>query len=229
MRSAGKQLSLFRGECEDAPLVVLNTVHGEGEKVYGAIKAVTDADFSLVCIGGLNWDHDMSPWYAPPLSKDDSPCTGGADEYLDSLVGEIVPDAVAEMGISPLYKVLAGYSLAGLFAVYSIYRTDMFSRIASASGSFWFPEFVELVEEREPLRLPDSIYVSLGDMEAKTRNQVLSTVESCTRRISEIFIDKGVDTRFEMNPGNHFKDPVQRMAKGISWTLDSSQISVGKL
>ncbi len=219
IESAGKKVLLFRGESDEAPLVVLNTVHGEGEKVHEAIEAETDADFSLVCVGGLDWDNEMSPWHAPSLSDKEPPFSGNADDYLKSLTDTIVPDAVSEMGVRPAYKVLAGYSLAGLFAVYSIYRTDMFSRIASASGSMWFPGFADFVETNEPLRMPEKLYLSLGDREARTRNQVLSTVEDITRAIHDSFVRKGVESVFEMNPGNHFKDPTGRMARGIAWIL----------
>lgn len=34
---------------------------------------------------------------------------------------------------------IAGYSLAGLFALYALYKTDVFTRVASMSGSLWFP------------------------------------------------------------------------------------------
>ena len=34
---------------------------------------------------------------------------------------------------------IAGYSLAGLFALYALYKTDAFTRVASMSGSLWFP------------------------------------------------------------------------------------------
>ena len=104
--------------------------------------------------------------------------------------------------------------------MYSLYRTDVFSRVASASGSFWFPGFVDLVREREPSHMPDRIYFSLGDKEARTRNQILSTVEVGTRTVFGTFIEKGTDAVFEMNPGNHFRNPAERMARGISWMLD---------
>ncbi len=220
MESAGKRLSLYRGESDAAPLVVLNTFQDEGEKVCDAIKEATDADFSLLCVAGLDWNHDLSPWQAPSLSDGEPPFSGGADEYLDVLTGTMIPEAVDRMGIQPSYMMLAGYSLAGLFAVYSLYRTDAFSRVASASGSMWFPGFVDLVGEREPVVLPDRLYLSLGDKESKTRNHLLSTVEPSTRNVYGIFLDKGVDSRYELNSGNHFKDPVGRMAKGIAWTLE---------
>lgn len=32
-------------------------------------------------------------------------------------------------------------------------------------------------------------------------------------------VNLGIETTFEMNPGNHFKDADLRLAKGIAWML----------
>ena len=52
------------------------------------------------------------------------PYTGGADDYLQLLTKEIIPTAEKEVGGVPRWRGIAGHSLAGLFALYSIYRTD---------------------------------------------------------------------------------------------------------
>lgn len=58
----------------------------------------------------------MTPWYMGPISKHDTPCTGGADDYLKLLLDEIMPEAEALLPGAPAWRGLAGYSLAGLFA-----------------------------------------------------------------------------------------------------------------
>ena len=63
------------------------------------------------------------------------------------------------------------------------------------------------------------MYFSLGDKEAMAKNQILKTVQDRTEAIYKIFDEKGIDTIFELNPGNHFKDEAVRMAKGINWIL----------
>ena len=161
----------------------------------------------------------MSPWECPPLNKNVSPCTGGADKYLTKLTDSIIPAIKKELGAEPEYMVIAGYSLAGLFAIYSLYKTDFFSRAVSASGSMWFPDFIEYTRKNEFCRKPDKVYFSLGDKEAHTRNALLGTVEDRTNEIYGHYKDKGIDTVFEMNPGNHFRDADIRLAKGIARIL----------
>ena len=51
------------------------------------------------------------------------------------------------------------------------------------------------------------------------RNALLSTVEDKTGKVYDQYKNKGIETTFEMNPGNHFKDADLRLAKGIAWIL----------
>ncbi len=214
-----KKVLLFPAVRDNAPLVLLHTFEDEGESVYRAARAMTDADFSFAAVGNLRWEDEMSPWESPPVFKGDTPFTGGADAYLSILTDTILPEILSRLSAAPTYLALAGYSLAGLFAVYALYRTEMFSRIASVSGSFWFSGFMEFAEKHETLRKPERVYFSLGDKEAKTRNQILRRVEDNTRALQERFERAGVKTVFELNPGNHFQDAPERIAKGIAWIV----------
>ena len=216
---SGKTIEVFPGKGPDRPVIYLNTVSKEGAQVYQTLQRMDCPDFSLVAIGSLDWNHDMAPWDIPPISKGDTPCTGGADEYLRLLTREIIPEAEKLIQGEPIWRGLAGYSLAGLFAVYSLYREDCFSRIASMSGSLWFPGFKEYVFSHETSRIPERLYLSLGDRECQTRNPYLKNVQINTEEIYAFFRQKGMDTIFQLNPGNHFKNAVQRTAAGIAWIL----------
>ena len=129
-----------------------------------------------------------------------------------------MPEAEKELPGPPAWRGIAGYSLAGLFALYAIYRTDVFSRAGCMSGSLWFPGFKEYIFSREPKRRPDRIYFSLGDREAKTRNPILKTVQENTEAIHALFQGQGIDTVFQLNPGNHF-------VQGIECTVNFKELS----
>ena len=64
------------------------------------------------------------------------------------------------------------------------------------------------------------MYFSLGNRESKVSNAVLKKVLDNTKELERFYHDKGIETLYEENPGNHFQDPAFRMAKGIKWTLD---------
>ena len=85
------------------------------------------------------------------------------------------------------------------------------------SGSLWFPGFREYVFSHEVKRIPDHLFFSLGDRECRTRNPYLKNVQTNTEAIHAFFLQKGMDTIFQLVPGNHFKNAVRRTAAGIAW------------
>ena len=211
----GKEATLYKASAPDRPLIILNNYAGDGSSVVKAMEQYGGLECNLLSVGGLDWDHDMTPWYCPPLSPDDTPCTGGADEYLDLLLSEIVPQTKELVAGNPSHIGIAGYSLAGLFALYALYKCSLFDRAASMSGSLWFPEFKEFCLSHSMKCNPEKIYLSLGDKEAKSRNKVLKTVQDNTEAIAAHFRNSGLDVKWELNPGNHLKDAAIRSAKGI--------------
>ena len=211
-----KTATLYLSEKENMPLIVLNNYSGDGASVLEKLEMLNCPDRNLLVVGNLNWDHDMTPWYCPPLSENDTPCTGGADEYLDLMQSEIIPRAKELIKGEPSFLGIAGYSLAGLFAIYAMYRTDIFDRVASMSGSLWFPDFKQYCFEHKIKRNPDKLYLSLGDKEAKSRNKLLMTVQDNTEALAAHYKELGINVTWELNPGNHFKDAALRSAKGIA-------------
>ena len=211
----GKTATLYLSGMSGRPLVVFNNYSENGDAVVKALSEINCPEFDLLCVGNLNWDHDLSPWECPALTKNDPPFTGGADGYLELLINEILPTAKAQLREPPSHTCIAGYSLAGLFALYSMYRCDAFDRAASISGSLWFPGFREFVFENTMRRVPDKLYLSLGDKESKTKHPLLKTVGENTELIAKHYKNLGNDLSFELNPGNHFKDAEIRTAKGI--------------
>lgn len=214
-----KEITLYKSTDINAPLIVFNTFEGDGEGVYQALQNMGCTSLNSLVIGNIDWNHDMSPWYMPSIYSKEKSFSGGADEYLKLLIDKILPRAKELMDGEPKFTGIAGYSLAGLFAVYAMYKTDVFDRVACMSGSLWFHDFIEYCKRNEYKRLPDKIYFSLGDKEANTRNPVLKTVEYNTRELSEYFKNLGSEVIFELNKGNHFTDTVLRSAKGIKAIL----------
>ncbi len=216
---ANKAVELFLSAVPGAPLIVVNGEDGEGQALFEAVKAVTSADFSLAAIGGLDWDDDLTPWPAPGVFRGQD-FTGHAGAWLKVLTEEVLQAVLGKLPEPPRWTGLAGYSLAGLFAAWAAHQTDAFGRFASVSGSIWYPGFIEYASRNAPVRAPERVYLSVGDKEAKARNPVMRTVEDATRRLMAMYQDMGVVTRFELNPGGHFNDPLGRMAKGIGWLLE---------
>ena len=192
----GKHIYLYGKENAGNPLVIVNTFQGDGHEIYEAIQQIESIPIVLAVISDIDWNDEMTPWDCPPMFKGDSPCTGGADGYIRKFEEKIVPAILDEMAAKPEYIAIAGYSLGGVFAIYSLYKTDIFSRAVSASGSMWFPGFLDFVRKNEMVVKPERVYFSLGDKEAKTRNQMLRTVEDNTKEICELIKNNGIESIF---------------------------------
>ena len=204
------------------PLVILNSFNNEGKSVWEECKNITTKNFSLVAIEIDNWNDDLTPWECPPLYKGDEKCLGYADKYLKELETTILKEVenyLEEIGVDIEYYVIAGYSLAGLFALYASYKTNIFKKVASASGSFWYPNFLEYVKENKISKNIEKIYLSLGNKEKETKNKILQKVEENTLEIYNI-LNKNISCIYEENEGNHFKDTTKRMAKAIRNILE---------
>ena len=214
-----KEITLCKSSDINAPLIVFNTFDGDGEGVYKELQNMGCTSINLLVVGNIDWNHDMSPWYMSSIYSKEKSFSGGADEYLKLLIDEILPKAKELIEGEPEFTGIAGYSLAGLFAVYTMYKTDVFDRVACMSGSLWFSDFIEYCKGNEYKRLPDKIYFSLGDKEANAHNPVLKTVQDKTIELSEYFKSLGSEVIFELNPGNHFTDTILRSAKGIKAIL----------
>ena len=133
---------------------------------------------SLVCIGVDLWEENFSPWCAPRVFAKGPNFGDGAQKTLDTLINQVIPWTESELTESPAYKVLVGYSLAGLFSLWAGVSQQVargcqpddalsqpgpssqpgaphvdapaatFQRIGAVSGSFWFPGLLDYVNQQ---------------------------------------------------------------------------------
>lgn len=181
------------------------------EKEAGLIKEAVGDDWCLTAVKVDNWNDDLSPWSAPAVFGDDD--FGGH-------AGDTLQEITKHTGDAGKSYYIGGYSLAGLFSLWAAYSTDVFSGVAAASPSVWFPGFTGYMESNK-IRCR-SVYLSLGDKEEKTKNQVMSTVGDCIRNAYDLLKGRGIECTLEWNSGNHFKDADVRTAKAFAWILSHS-------
>ena len=209
---------------DKVPVIILNTFDEDGQEIWDKTKKLTNKGYVLVSISNIDWNKEMSPWYMDKLFKGEDEYTGKADEYIKILTEKIIPE-ISNVIRELLHKnignyIIAGYSLAGLFAIYSLYKTNIFSSAISCSGSLWYPNFIEYIEGNDLKRIPNKIYFSLGNKESKTKNELMSKVEEKTKYAEQYYNNNKIETIYEENEGNHFQDVSYRIAKGIRWILN---------
>ena len=132
---------------------------------------------SLVHIGVDLWEENFSPWCAPRVFAKGPNFGDGAQKTLDTLINHVIPWTESELTDPPTYRVLVGYSLAGLFSLwtgvsqpgapqqvargcqpddvssqpgapYVDASVATFQRIGAVSGSFWFPGLLDYVDQQ---------------------------------------------------------------------------------
>ncbi len=203
----------FYAEIEDKnSLIVYRIGMEEGEPSF------FPGGYNLVTVPCENWERDLSPWQAPRAFRGGEDFTGGADDFLRRLC-EAIPALEAELGVTPCERMIAGYSLAGLFSLYALYKTDLFSRAASASGSLWYDGFLAFAEKTPFAGEVRGIALSVGDREKETKNPRMRSVEDDTRAYAALCRTRGVAVDFTLNPGGHFSDPDRRLLSVIHAAL----------
>lgn len=219
MEAYQKQVTVYSERAERVPAIYLPVVMGDGSEVYDRCQELDCPPFTLVAIGGLDWNRELSPWRCDGCVRDAEPFGGQASEFLDELLNQTIPQVESSLPGPPTWRGIAGYSLAGLFSLWALWQTDAFDRAASASGSLWFPGFIDYAHERTMPNAPDAVYLSLGKKETKTPNRMMRHVLDDTRAMEELLVERSILTTLELNPGNHFAQTDLRMARGINWVL----------
>ena len=197
---------------EYAPVVLVQPVDDHDlayiDNEISYIRNNTDIDFRLITVKVNSWNSDLSPWNAPAVfGREDF--GSGASDFLERIL-ELCNDN------SKTY-VIGGYSLAGLFALWAAYQTDVFRGVAAASPSVWFPGFTDYMQEQTVKSR--YVYLSLGNKEEKTRNPVMATVGDRIRTAYDYLKIQTEDCILEWNEGNHFKDADLRTARAFLWVM----------
>lgn len=183
-----------------------------------AIKAGCKRRFAYVALIVKDWNRELAPWVAPPVYGK-VPFGNGAAETHRVIEDGVVPEMLRRFGtLKGADIIIGGYSLAGLFALWCGYESDLFTAVAAASPSVWYPGWMDYVGHRKPKA--GRIYLSLGDAEAKTKQPVMATVADNITALYDM-LKKYSDVRsfLEWNVGGHFREPALRTAKAFVWAV----------
>ena len=152
------------------------------------IEKRTSKEFRFIATKVENWNDDLSPWKAPAVFKTEDFC-GGASKTLENIIA-LCADKNRKYYIG-------GYSLAGLFALWAACQTDIFSGVAAASPSVWFPGFIDYMKTYK--MKSQNVYLSLGDREEKTRNPVIAQIGNCIKEEYRCLLENGINCILEWN------------------------------
>jgi predicted alpha/beta superfamily hydrolase len=202
---------------KNAPFLLVQTTDESGlysiDSEIEIIRKITEIDFRLFVFTVDDWNRDLSPYNAQAVFRGQDFGNGG-QETLDAILKELKSISV------PVF--IGGYSLSGLFALWSACRCNAFSGVAAASPSVWFPGFTDYMQTNTVNA--SKVYLSLGKKEPASSNPVLASVGDCMEKAQKVLAEKNVECFFEWNEGGHFRDPELRTAKAFSWLLENTRL-----
>lgn len=176
------------------------------------IQRLTSVDFEFVAVKVDHWNQELSPWKASAAFGNED-FGNGAAQTLEE-ISLLCADK------NKTYYI-GGYSLSGLFSLWAACQTDIFSGVAAASPSVWFPGFIDYMKKRGIKSR--NVYLSLGNKEEKTRNPVMAKVGDCIREGYVWIKAEGINCTLEWNQGGHFKEPMTRTARAFAWVMQQNK------
>ena len=121
-----------------------------------------------------------TPWSHPAYKPGAPDFGGGAEAFLRDTV---LPVATALQEKHPEGPIgLFGYSLAGLFCLFAMLNTDVFSAYLLASPSTWYPGIVNRVA-RTPLACDPRVVVACGANEGLDHPEPIAGIRQDTDRL----------------------------------------------
>ena len=174
---------------------------------------------NLVVISGFDWNNDLTPWKAEGIKKGET--FGGKAEYLlQMLQSDFFVNIETSLRIKRPKRYICGVSLSGLFALWSSMKKELFTGVASISGSFWYDGFTGWIKEAIT-GYTNQYFFSLGKQEKNGKNARMATVETATLEVVEALKSNGKEVTFEMTEGGHFSAIAPRLERAITSLLGS--------
>ena len=211
------------GEAHAEYLLLQMTGEHELQSMESEVAAIAQSahHFLFAAVPVKSWNDELSPWEAPAVWGKES-FGGNAAGTLRFLTEQAIPTLKQQFALPRNVRIiLGGYSLAGLFALWASTQTALFSGVAAASPSVWFPGWMEF-EQQHPIQA-QCIYLSLGDREERTRNATMAAVGENIRTLHRELAGRGKDCTLEWNNGGHFKDADLRTARAFRWVMEESR------
>ena len=115
------------------------------------VIAQSGRNFLFAAVPVKSWNDELSPWEAPAVWGKES-FGGNTADTLRFLTEQVIPALKQQFALPENVRIiLGGYSLAGLFALWASTQTALFSGVAAASPSVWFPGWMEF-EQQHPIQ-----------------------------------------------------------------------------
>jgi predicted alpha/beta superfamily hydrolase len=211
-------MELFPGAAGPAGPVVY--VIDEPEFPFDLARVAVGREASVVCVPVGDWGDNLTPWHAESAFRGRPDYGGHAAATLEWLTASAIPSLERGRHLSPSRRAICGYSLGGLFSLYSFAHAGEFDACGCISGSVWYPGWVDHL--REVCAAPGAdlsgrfAFLSVGSREKHAPQPVLRSVEDNMGECARILRAGGCEVAFEVGPGSHMQHEVERYDLALS-------------
>lgn len=223
---SSENIELYIPETVNTPVQVIYVL--DGEKFTSLLaEYYTDNNIVnlpvLVSLNGKNRINDYTPWKADSLVGHFPDFGGKGDEFISHVEKDIIPAvsaAIAEHSgaVLNIVNVLAGYSLGGLLSTYAGYKTAVFSKIVSVSGSFWYPNWDEFIAENTPVKADIEFIMMYGENEGKGKISAQGQMVERSQLTFETIRKTNKKTSVTVDDGGHHDNVSKR------WFIAADQL-----
>ena len=176
-----------------------------------------NTNLAVIYIPSDEWNDMLTPWPEPGETPDSPPFAGDAAKTLLQLQKVVIPSVEKTLDLpNNVTRNLIGVSLSGLFTLWQWLQSSIFSSVASLSGSFWYPGFIDWFEGQSIPQKSGMAYFLLGVKEPKAWIKEYRSVGINTEKIVSGLKSAGIATEFSWVPGDHFTDPLERAELALS-------------
>lgn len=162
-----------------------------------------------------SWNDALTPWVADGLYRGEPAFGSCAAKTLAELCRDVVPRLERNAGMRPRARAICGYSLGGLFALYSLVNAPLFDACACLSGSVWYEGWVDYLRRIDVGLAGKFAYLSIGTKEKRAARPILQAVQSNMEDCACILRSKGCDVHYQTGPGNHMQFIRERYLAGV--------------
>lgn len=187
----------------------------ESDIVKWSAEAAGRHNTNIVILSGLNWNDDLTPWPAEGVFKKAKPFGGKASIFLETLTEKLIPEIENRIKLNNPERTLGGISLSGLFAIWTMFKSNGFKNVISISGSLWYDDFVHWTNTEKPNEEYERVFITLGDREKNSKNVRMAIVEDATEIVYRRIARTITDTKYCLFEGTHFTPVLDNLEKAF--------------
>lgn len=144
-----------------------------------------------IIIGIIPFDrlNEYTPWAAKSNHERFHPFEGKGDEYLEFLINDLQVYIEKEFRVSSSKndRKIMGHSLGALISLYSVFKNDNYSKVASICASQWYDRWIKFIEEENLANDDFRLMIIAGKKEGHKKVTIQKDMPKFSNMSYEIF------------------------------------------